>query len=173
MKGKNKALFLDRDGVICPELGRYRLASDGFQLLPGIKDVVRAAKERGYLVVVVTNQPQIAKGLLSEAELQKLHSDMERLLGYALDGIYHCPHTDADSCTCRKPKAGMLVRAAEELDIDCARSILIGDGDKDILAGQAVGCKTIFVKNKFKEQYLANCTSDYAVRDLSEIISLL
>lgn len=173
MKGKNKALFLDRDGVICPELGRYRLASDGFQLLPGIKNVVRTAKEKGYLVVVVTNQPQIAKGLLSEAELQKLHSDMECLLGYTLDGIYHCPHTDADSCTCRKPKAGMLLRAAEALGIDCTRSLLIGDGDKDILAGQAVGCKTIFVKNVFKEQYLASCTPDHVVPNLLEVISLI
>lgn len=173
MTRKNKALFLDRDGVICPELGRYRLASDGFQLLPGIKDVVRAAKEKGYLVVVVTNQPQIAKGLLSEAELHELHNEMERLLGNTLDGIYHCPHVDADRCDCRKPKAGMLVRAAEELDIDCARSMLIGDGDKDIFAGQAVGCKTIFVKNIFKEQYLANCMPNHAVVNLLEIVPLL
>lgn len=170
---KNKALFLDRDGVVCAELGRYRLAKDGFQLLFGIKDVVRAAKKKGYKVIVVSNQPQISKGLLSETELCELHNEMERLLDDMIDAIYYCPHTDEDNCECRKPKTGMFKRAAEDLNIDCTQSVVIGDSDKDIIAGQAVGCRTIFIKNDFKGKYLTNCSPDHIVENLSEIIPLI
>ncbi|MEK7464443.1 MAG: HAD family hydrolase [Patescibacteria group bacterium] len=170
---KRKALFLDRDGVICAELGRYRLLKDGFELMPGIKSVIHAAKEHGYKVVVVTNQPQISKGLLSEVELHKLHNEMERLLDHELDAVYHCPHVDADNCDCRKPKAGMFRQAAQDLNIDCTQSILVGDGDKDVLAGQAVGCKTIFVKNEFKAKYLANCSPDHIVQSPEEVLDLI
>lgn len=170
---QHKGLFLDRDGVICPELGRYRLYKDGFQLLPGITDAVVAAKKKGYLVVIVTNQPQISKGLLSVAELAELHAKMKDLLGLELDAVHYCPHTDADNCDCRKPRAGMLRRAAQDLDIDCTKSIMVGDSDKDVLAGQTMGCKTVFVKNEFKAQYLANCSPDWVIENPEEIISLI
>ncbi|MDO8557224.1 MAG: HAD family hydrolase [Candidatus Jorgensenbacteria bacterium] len=176
---KNKALFLDRDGVVCealnPNDGKngYLIKPEECELLPGIKELVTSAKEKGYVVVVVSNQPQIAKGLLKEGELARVHLKIQNLLDNKIDKIYHCPHKDEDNCDCRKPKAGMLKRAAEELNIDCTKSVMVGDGDKDIFAGQAVGCKTIFIKNKFKEQYLANCSPDYTVTRLSEVIPLI
>lgn len=172
-KNGRKALFLDRDGVLCPELGRYRLAADGFELLPGASELVRAGKEKGYAVVVVTNQPQVGKGMLSEAELAGFHKTMVELLGAEPDAIYYCPHVDADDCDCRKPKPGMLVRAANEFGIDYAQSIMVGDGDKDILAGQAVGCRTIFIKNEWKTKYLKNCSPDHVVEGPGDIVALI
>ena len=168
-----KALFLDRDGVIFEELGRYRIAKDGAQLMPGISTLVKTARKKGYIIIVATNQPQIAKGLLSESELYKLHQDMESLLGEKLDAIYYCPHIDEHGCDCRKPKPGLLIRGAKNFNIDCARSFMVGDGDKDIVAGQAVGCKTIFIRNSIKSKYLKNCSPDYVVDSLEEILSLL
>lgn len=170
---KRKALFLDRDGVIFEELGRYRLAKDGAQIISGASELVKTAKRKDYLVILATNQPQISKELLTENELHKLHQDMESLLGEKLDAIHYCPHIDEHGCNCRKPKAGMLTRAIKNFNIDCSRSFMVGDGDKDIIAGQAVGCKTIFIKNKVKNQYLKNCSPDYVVENLEEILSLL
>lgn len=168
-----KALFLDRDGVIVEELGRYRVAKDGIQLMPGISELVKAAKNKGYLIIVATNQPQISKGLLTENELHKLHKDMECLLEKKLDAIYYCPHLDEHKCNCRKPKPEMLTRAIKNFNIDPSKSFMVGDGDKDIIAGQTVGCKTIFIKNKVKSKYLKNCSPNYVVEKLEEITPLL
>jgi len=170
---KQKALFLDRDGVIFEELGRYRVAKDGAQLMPGITKLVKTAKRKGYIVIIATNQPQISKGLLSENELHKLHQDMESLLGEKLNAIYYCPHINEHNCNCRKPKSGMLIHGIESFNIDCSQSFMVGDGDKDVIAGQAVGCKTIFIKNKVKSKYLKNCSPDYVVEKLEEILPLL
>jgi len=170
---KQKALFLDRDGVIFEELGRYRVAKDGAQIISGSSELVKKAKEKGYLLILTTNQPQISKGLLTESELNKLHQDMELLLGEKLDAVYYCPHIDEHNCDCRKPKAGMLTRGIKNFNIDSSQSFIVGDGDKDIIAGQTAGCRTIFIKNKIKSQYLKNCSPDYIVEKLEEILPLL
>lgn len=170
---KKKALILDRDGVICKALGGYLTSIDQFELIPGILDVIRVAKEKAYIVVVVTNQPQIAKGLLSAEHLEEIHTHMHNLLDKNIDRIYHCPHTDEHNCDCRKPKSGMLLRAAEDFDLDLTQSIMVGDGDKDILAGHGVGCITVFIKNPVKEKYLELCEPDHVFDSITSIIEIL
>ena len=175
---KNKALFLDRDGVVCKILdpaknGGYLTHWEEFELVPGIKELIKSARAKGYKIFIVSNQPQIAKNLISEEGLAEIHSKMQVLLDNEIDRIYYCPHVNEDGCDCRKPKPGMLFEAAKDFNVDLASSIMVGDADKDILAGQSAGCKTVFVKNEFKKQYLANCSPDFSVEDLKEIVRFI
>lgn len=170
-----RALFLDRDGVVCEALprGEYLTSLEEFILLPGITELLTASHEKGFLNVVVTNQPQIAKGLISEAELENIHTEMQEQLPKLIDKVYYCPHVGADLCDCRKPLPGMLDRAIEELDIEMHGSYMIGDSDKDVGAGKAAGCKTIFVRNDHNADELAKCTPDFVIEELNEAIALL
>jgi len=158
----NRAVFLDRDGVINAALydpleGKldtpYRL--EDFRLLPGVGRAVRAINEMGLLAVVVSNQPGVAKGKCDYAFLETVNAELTARLARQrahLDAIYYClHHPDAVDeslcvdCDCRKPKPGLLLRAAKELDIDLARSYMIGDRQADVEAGLAVGCKTVLL----------------------------
>lgn len=172
---RRKALFLDRDGVILRALPRGEYLTDLRQaaLLDGISSLVKGAREAGYLVVVVTNQPQVGRGLLRENELRSIHRHMSAALGGGLDAVYYCPHTDSDGCECRKPKPGLLRRAAAEWNISPERSLMVGDSDRDVLAGRAAGCRTVFVRNEYNAAELARCSPDAAVDRPSEILSLL
>jgi histidinol-phosphate phosphatase family protein len=137
-----KALFLDRDGVICRALPRkhYLVSTDQFELMPEIVTLIRHAKTRGYRTVVVTNQPQIAYGLITPAMLDRIHLHMQELLGHSLDAIYACPHQDSDGCACRKPKPGLITRATHDLRLDPSQSVLVGDRPCDIEAAHLAGC---------------------------------
>lgn len=151
---KQKAIFLDRDGTINHYVGFLRNI-DEFELLPGAAEAVALINASGYLAVVITNQPVIARGEVSEEELRQIHNKMETLLGLEgayLDGIYVCPHHPDQGfagerpelkivCECRKPKPGLLLQAASDLNIDLASSWMIGDSESDLLAGRAAGCK--------------------------------
>jgi len=172
---KRRALFLDRDGVIIHALPRGEYLTDWSQssLVNGIDTLVRTARSAGYLTVVVTNQPQISRGLLSEDGLRSIHDRMESALDRQLDAIYYCPHTDADGCDCRKPKDGMLLRGSRDLGIDLDRSILVGDSDRDVHAGTAAGCRTVFVRNAFNADEATRCSPERYVNNLSEILPLL
>lgn len=168
------AIFLDRDGVVCRALprGEYLVSPDEFELLPGIDHLIRAARVAGFRVIVVTNQGQIAKGLLNEDQLEMIHEKMRfelAKLGVGLDAVYVCPHHDTDHCSCRKPKSGLLEQAAHDLNLDLKRSLLVGDSDKDIGAGKTAGCRTIFLKNEFNAHELEKCFPDEIVDDFSEI----
>ena len=161
----NRAVFLDRDGVINAALydpleGKldtpYRL--EDFRLLPGVGRAVRAINEMGLLAVVVSNQPGVAKGKCDYAFLETVNAELAARLARQrahLDAIYYClHHPDAVDeslridCDCRKPKPGLLLRAARELDIDLARSFMLGDSPKDIEAGLAAGCQTSLVDGR-------------------------
>ena len=158
LRNKQKAVFLDRDGTI-NRLAGFISDIDEFGLLPGVTEAVRRINASGYLAVVVTNQPVIARGELSVHGLQEIHNKLETLLGNEgayLDAIYYCPHHPdkgyegeitglKTDCTCRKPKPGMLLKAAEELNIDLSSSWIAGDGERDILAGRAAGCRTALI----------------------------
>ena len=167
------ALFLDRDGIINrppPPNARYVLEPDGFHLMPGISRVIRTAQDLGWPVVVVTNQKCVALGLITESRLEAIHQRMHELLAREdarVNAVYHCPHAEENGCTCRKPLPGMLLRAAEDLDLDLAASWMIGDQPRDCAAGAAAGCKTIFVG---AEQGVA---CDVSVASLGEIPDLL
>lgn len=156
LRNKQKAIFLDRDGTINKYVGFLRNI-DEFELLPGVSEAIRMINASGYLAVVVTNQPVIARGEVSFEELDNIHCKMETLLGKDgayIDGVYFCPHHPHKGyegeipelkieCDCRKPKPGMLLKASEELNIDLKASYMIGDSDSDVQAGEAAGCNSI------------------------------
>ena len=153
-----KAIFLDRDGTINEYVGFLKNIDD-FELIPGVAQAIRIINSSGYLAIVVTNQPVIARGELSFQELQEVHNKMETLLGGEgayLDAIYYCPHHPHKGyegeipelkidCDCRKPKPGMLLRAADKFNIDLSNSWMVGDGENDVLAGKAAGCRTALI----------------------------
>jgi len=153
-----KAIFLDRDGTINKYVGFLRNI-DEFELIPGVAEAIKRINSSGYLAIVVTNQPVIARGEVTVPELQEIHNKMETLLGADgayLDAIYYCPHHPHRGyegeipelkidCDCRKPKPGMLFRAAEDFNIDLTTSWMIGDGENDIKAGKAAGCRTALI----------------------------
>lgn len=148
--GLRPAAFIDRDGVINEERHYVSQAAD-FHLLPGVVEALHLLARSGYALVVVTNQAGIAKGLYGEADFERLTLHMRALFqskGITLDGVYHCPHHPqalipalALNCDCRKPMPGMLLRAARELHLDLARSVIVGDKVSDIQAGRAAGVR--------------------------------
>lgn len=158
LQKKQKAIFLDRDGTINKYVGFLRNI-DEFELIDGVAEAIGKINRSGYLAIVVTNQPVIARGEVSYAELEEIHNKMETLLGIQgvyLDGIYFCPHHPHKGyegevpelkidCECRKPKPGMLLKAAEDFNIDLSVSWMIGDGKNDVLAGKAAGCRTALI----------------------------
>ena len=158
LKNKQKAIFLDRDGTINKYVGFLRNIND-FELIDGVAEAIRKINESGYLAVVVTNQPVVARGEVSFEELEEIHSKMETLLGKEgayLDAIYYCPHHPHKGyegerpelkidCDCRKPKPGMLLKAAADFNIDLSRSWMVGDGENDVKAGLNAGCKTALI----------------------------
>ena len=158
LRNKQKAVFLDRDGTLNRYVGFLR-DIDELELLPGTTEAIRCIDRSGYLAIVATNQPVIARGEVTTEQLQTIHSKLETLLGAQgayLDGIYYCPHHPHKGyegevpelkidCECRKPKPGLLLRAAEDFNIDLARSWMVGDGEADILAGKAAGCRTALI----------------------------
>lgn len=173
---KNRALFLDRDGVICRATprGEYLLRIEQFELLPGIRELIQVAKTKGYLVIVVTNQACVAQGLLKREKLDQIHEHMQEELGDAkVDAIYVCTHGKEDNCLCRKPRPGMLLQAADDHNLDLADSIIIGDSDKDIDAGFSAGCKTIFLKNEQNERELEIIKPDAVIVSLREVKAML
>lgn len=155
---KQKAVFLDRDGTINKANG-FVTKTEQFELLPGAAEAIKKINKSGYLAVVVTNQPVIARGDCTFEELQLLHDKMETELGKEgafIDGLYFCPHhTDKGfagerpeykcNCNCRKPSPGLLLQAAKDFNIDLSQSYMIGDGKNDVLAGQNAGCKSSFL----------------------------
>lgn len=141
---------MDRDGVInrnAPE-GEYITRWEDFHLLPGVIEGISLLNRAGLPVIIVTNQRCIAKGLITEADLEKMHQRMSDFLvqsGAVVDGIYYCPHELGQSCSCRKPAPGMLLDAARSRGIEPAASWMIGDSSIDIEAGRNAGCKTALV----------------------------
>ena len=154
LKNRQKAIFLDRDGTINKYIG-FLTRPEQFELIDGVAEAVRRINKSGYLAIVVTNQPVIARGDCSWEELQAIHDKMETELGKAgafVDGIYICPHHPdkgfegerpeyKHKCDCRKPAPGLLLQAAKDFNIDLSESVMIGDSERDVEAGQAAGCQ--------------------------------
>ena len=155
---KQKAVFLDRDGTINRYVGFLRKPEE-LELLPGAAEAVRLINEAGYLAILATNQPVIARGEVTVPGLETIHNKLETLLGKEgawLDAIFYCPHHPDRgfpgevvelkmNCSCRKPKPGLLLQAAEKYNIDLASSWMVGDWEKDIQCGKAAGCHTALV----------------------------
>lgn len=158
LANKQKAVFLDRDGTINKYVGFLR-DTEEFELLDGAARALRLINESGYLAIVATNQPVIARGEVTKDGLRMIHNKMETLLGAEgayIDALYYCPHHPDKgfegeipelkfNCSCRKPKPGMLFSAAKKYNIDLSQSWMVGDGKNDVLAGIAAGCKTALI----------------------------
>jgi len=179
----NKAVFLDRDGTLNIDYG-YVHKIDDFHFIEGSIEALKKLKEMGYLLVLVTNQSGIARGYFSEQEFLQLTEWMDWSLadrGVDLDGIYYCPHHSEaklaefkQDCDCRKPKSGMLLQAIEELNIDPARSIMIGDKIEDLLAGQGAKIGTnILVRTGKEVTAKGEDEADYVLDSIADLPSLI
>ena len=150
-----RAVFLDRDGVVNRAILREgkpyppTTLSD-LRLLPGVREACRKLREAGFALILITNQPDIARGSISAQQVADMHVRLQRYL--QLDDIQVCPHDDAAQCDCRKPKPGLLLQAAQKWDIDLAASFVVGDRWRDVEAGQRAGCRPIFVDYGYLEQ---------------------
>jgi D-glycero-D-manno-heptose 1,7-bisphosphate phosphatase len=152
---KKPTVFLDRDGVLIEskiENGKpIAISHHGeVKILSGVIEAIALLMEADYELVVVTNQPDISRGCLSWMELENIHKEISR--STRLQAFYVCPHADSDSCMCRKPMPGLLLRAAKDLDLDLGKSYLVGDRWRDIEAGQAVGCSCFFIDYNYAER---------------------
>ena len=183
LRERQKAIFLDRDGTLNKYVG-FLTDIDELELTEGAAEAVRRINASGYLAIVITNQPVIARGEVSKEELSEIHNKLETLLGQDgayIDAIYYCPHHPDKGfagerpqykieCDCRKPRPGMLLQAADDYNIDLTASWMVGDSDSDIKAGTAAGCKTLLLDGQISllqaiEQILdggsATLSSDY------------
>jgi len=145
-----KAVFLDRDGVINKERKDYVKSVKEFQILDNISKAIKMLKEEGFLVIVITNQSAINRGLISIETLNEIHNYLQKILkenNTSIDDFYFCPHRPDENCQCRKPNPGMLVKAAQEHDIDMNQSFMIGNSLTDIQAAQKSGCKGILLSH--------------------------
>ena len=151
----NRAVFVDRDGVINRAVVRngkpYPPATvEEFELLPGVESTMRKLRSAGFIVIVVTNQPDVATGVQKREVVEEMH---ERLRSLELcDDVQVCYHVDADECDCRKPKPGMILEAAKKWQVDTRKSFMVGDRWRDVAAGKAAGCYTFLVKSDYDER---------------------
>ncbi len=176
---KSKAVFLDRDGTIITDSG-YIADPSEVDLLPGSAEAIHRFAQAGYLVVVASNQSGIARGMFDETDLENIHARFEELLsaeGVSLDGAYYCPYLDGSAATVRKyrrdselrkPKPGMLLQAARELNVDLKRSWMIGDSPGDVQAGTRAGCKTVYLTNQNGDRAVGDFVATHVVTDLGE-----
>jgi D-glycero-D-manno-heptose 1,7-bisphosphate phosphatase len=154
-RASQRAVFLDRDGVINRALVRNGLpfppaSWTETEILPGVSEALRALKDAGFILVIVTNQPDVARGTARRETVEQIHAELARAL--PIDRFEACYHDGPDACSCRKPKPGMLLRAAQALDINLSRSYMVGDRWRDIEAGAAAGCTTVFIDHGYKER---------------------
>jgi len=177
----NKAVFIDRDNTLIEDPG-YLTDPDSVRLLPGVELAIKTFMRAGYLVIVVTNQSGVARGLLTEETLERIHDRLTQIVadkGARIDAVYYCPfHPDgsiekyAMESELRKPKPGMLLKAAEDMDIDLSASWMVGDSPRDIEAGQRAGCRTIRVRKRHEtmpgDVEDEDVQADFTVRNLVE-----
>lgn len=170
-----KAVFLDRDGVLNANLERNGkpvapTKLEDFHIFPDAAAAVRRLKDAGFLLVVVTNQPDVATGLTPRATMEAMHDRIRAAM--PIDDFEICFHTNADNCACRKPKPGLLLQAAAKHGIDLGKSIMVGDRWRDVLAGQAAGCaRTIRVDHGLIEEQRS--MPDATVKSLSEAVAFI
>ena len=146
-----KAVFLDRDGVLirkAPE-NQYITAWDQVEFLPGVGKALRKLKQKGFLLIIVTNQSAVSRNELAIDVLESIHQRMLHHLAQesvAIDAVYYCPHDRNGNCQCRKPRPQMLLQAAEEHGVDLQQSWMVGDAASDIEAGRTAGCRTVWLQ---------------------------
>jgi D-glycero-D-manno-heptose 1,7-bisphosphate phosphatase len=143
-----KAIFLDRDGVINLEKKDYVKSIKEFQIMENVPKAIIELKKKGFLVIIITNQSAINRGLLTIKILNEIHNHLQEILkdnNTSIDDFYFCPHRPDEKCKCRKPNPGMLLKAVQEHNIDMSQSFMIGDSLTDIQAAQKAGCEGILL----------------------------
>ena len=144
---ETRAVFIDRDGTIARDVHFCRRPED-FEILPTVHQAIRMFNRARFKTVVITNQSGVARGYFTDEALRRINRHMEAELarcGARLDAVYYCPHHPDDGCQCRKPKPGLIFKAAADLDIRLTNSFMVGDGARDVEAGKAAGCRTVLV----------------------------
>ncbi|MEO6334229.1 MAG: HAD family hydrolase [Pyrinomonadaceae bacterium] len=142
--GPTKAAFLDRDGTLIEEVNFLSNIED-LRVFPFTFDAVKLLKDAGFLVIVVTNQSGIGRGIYDEAAMNAIHDELQEQLGGMIDAFYFCPHLPCDGCRCRKPGLGMLESAVDAFSVDLPSSWMIGDKKIDVETGQKAGTRTALV----------------------------
>ena len=169
-----RAVFLDRDGVLNRAFVRDNIPYPPrtvreIDVLPGVAESLNTLKSLDLSMVVVTNQPDVARGTQTRDVIEHINRTLvERL---PIDAVYVCYHDNADACSCRKPKDGMLRTAAAELGLDLANSFMVGDRWSDIAVGKSAGCKTFLVARPYSQA--ERCRPDHTVADLAEAASII
>ena len=163
------AVFLDRDGVlnrarVVDGVPRAAATVEELEILEEAREGCEALRKAGFMLICVTNQPEIARGGVDPGQVGAINETLARELG--LDEVVVCPHDDADDCDCRKPKPGMILDAASRHDIDLTRSFTVGDRWRDVEAGRAAGTRVVFVDHGYSEALRS--APDVVVRDLAE-----
>lgn len=170
------AVFVDRDDTLIVDVG-YCKDPDRIQLLPGVVEGLRKLSRAGIAIVVITNQSGIGRGFFTEDDLSAVHARLRTELeasGVTLQAIYYCPHLPEDGCSCRKPRPGLLLKAASEMDLNLKTCFMIGDRKLDLLAGRAAGTHTILVFNKdLRELTDMEPIADFVVKDLVEAANVI
>ncbi len=169
-----RAVFLDRDGVlnrteVRDGIPRPPARLDELEILPGVPEALTLLARHGLALIGITNQPDVARGTQSREAVEGIHRHLMARL--PLDAILTCYHDDADDCACRKPRPGLLLQAAADLDVDVARSFLVGDRWSDIEAGRAAGCLTFLIDATYSDR--SRCLPDHLVKDLPEAARLI
>ena len=173
MAGK-QALFFDRDGTIMHD-AHYPKYPEQVRLLPGVGEALMACKRKGMLLVLVSNQSGVGRGLITPEQADTVHDRVVDCLSkfeISLDGFYYCPHAPEEMCLCRKPSPEMILRAAADLDIDLSCSYMVGDKESDIEAGKRAGCRTILVKQAEKNAS-RGITAGYVAANWQEIVDYI
>ena len=170
----DRAIFLDRDGVlVIPEFRDGRSFAprtlENFRIYPDAAESAQRLKEAGFTLVVVTNQPDVGNGLVDRSVVERMHEKLRAAV--PVDAIEVCYHTKADNCDCRKPKPGMLLRAAERMGLDCARSVMVGDRRSDVEAAKAAGCKSIFIDLNYRDERPGQ--PDFVVSSLAQAADVI
>jgi len=177
----DRVIFIDRDGVINFHPGDYKYVTrrEDFKFLPRAKEALAMLYKSGYKIFIVSNQAGVSKGLYSEKDLEAITDVLlegVNSAGGRIEDVFYCTHTDAENCSCRKPKTGLIEKALARVKTDIARTFFIGDSIRDVKTGRAAGCKTILVlsgkeslenKDRWEEQ------PDYVVGDLFEAAQLV
>ena len=150
MVDTKKAVFFDRDGVINKEKKDYVKSISDLEIFPDIIEPIKHLRDSGFLVIVITNQSAINRGLTTHEKINEIHDEIQSFLmsnATLIDGFYYCPHRPDENCVCRKPKPGLILKAAKEWKIDLESSWMIGDSDSDMRAAHAAGCKSFKIKD--------------------------
>lgn len=167
---KNKAVFLDRDGVLCEDTD-YISSFKKFHIFEFAREAVELIHKKGYLAIVITNQSGIARGYFKEEMLINLNQHLKEVTG--VDEVYYCPHLPPDKeeippylihCQCRKPHTGMIQKAAEDYQIDLSQSYMAGDRQSDIQTGKNAGLKTVFIsgrENQLSSDYVCDTVLEF------------